>query len=142
MVGGGILFLSYGSVQLRLSREEAFDPQGFFMDRSTPEDLHEYLQPTFYVDSDSPVVSEFTRSHATGETQIERAVSLFRAVRDEILYDPYRIRLAPEEFRAGVIIERRAGFCVAKAIALAAVARAAGIPSRLGFADVDRKSVV
>jgi transglutaminase-like putative cysteine protease len=106
------------------------------MEGRNPEDLREYLQPTFYIDSDSPVVIEFSRAFAKGETDMDRAISLFRAVRDEILYDPYNIVLFPKEFKASVIIGKRKGYCVAKAIALAAVARAAEIPSRVGFADV------
>ncbi|HET6490125.1 MAG TPA: transglutaminase family protein [Syntrophales bacterium] len=100
------------------------------------EDLREFLQPTFYIDSDNPAVLEFSRAHAKGETDTDRAISLFRAVRDEIFYDPYSIVLFPKEFKASVIIGKRRGYCVAKAIALAAAARAAGIPSRIGLADV------
>ncbi len=100
------------------------------------EDFGKYLQPTFYIDSDSPAVTEFARNRAAGKTDTEKAISLFRAVRDEILYDPYNIQLDPKEFRASVIIGKRRGYCVAKAIALAAVARAVSIPSRIGFADV------
>jgi transglutaminase-like putative cysteine protease len=106
------------------------------MEGRNPEDLRKYLQPTFYIDSDARTVIEFSRFHAKGKTDTARAISLFRAVRDEIFYDPYNIVLLPEEFKASVIIGKRKGYCVAKAIALAAVARAAGIPSRVGFADV------
>ena len=106
------------------------------MEERNPEDLRNYLEPTFYIDSDSPVVIDFAKTHARGETAREKAISLFRAVRDEILYDPYNIRLVPEEYKASVIIGKRKGYCVAKAIALAAAARASGIPSRVGFADV------
>jgi len=110
--------------------------RGIPMEERNPEELRNYLQPTFYIDSASPVVIDFAKTHARGETPGEKAISLFRAVRDEILYDPYNIRLAPAEFKASVIIGKRKGYCVAKAIALAAVARASGIPSRVGFADV------
>lgn len=106
------------------------------MEERNPEDLHNYLEPTFYIDSDSPVVIDFAKTHAKGETAREKAIGLFRAVRDEIIYDPYNIRLVPEEYKASVIIGKRRGYCVAKAIALAAVARASGIASRVGFADV------
>jgi transglutaminase-like putative cysteine protease len=106
------------------------------MEVQNPGDLRKYLQPTFYIDSDSPVVTDYARAHAKGETDRDRAISLFRAVRDEILYDPYNIVLLPKEFKASTIIGNRKGYCVAKAIALAAVARAAGIPSQVGFADV------
>jgi transglutaminase-like putative cysteine protease len=110
--------------------------RGIPMEERNPEDLRNYLQTTFYIDSDSPAVIDFARTHAKGETAKDKAISLFRAVRDEILYDPYNIRLVPEEYKASVIIGKRRGYCVAKAIALAAVARASGIPSRVGLADV------
>ncbi|HNU85132.1 MAG: transglutaminase family protein [Pseudomonadota bacterium] len=106
------------------------------MEAQAPEDLRSFLRPTFYIDSESDAVVVFARAHASGETATGKAVSLFRAVRDEILYDPYNIRLVPDEFKASVIIGRRRGYCVAKAIVLAAAARASGIPSRIGFADV------
>jgi transglutaminase-like putative cysteine protease len=110
--------------------------KGVLMEAQAPEDLRPFLHPTFYIDSESDVVTGFARAHARGETATGKAVSLFRAVRDEILYDPYNIRLVPDEFKASVIIGRRRGYCVAKAIVLAAAARASGIPSRVGFADV------
>jgi len=106
------------------------------MEERSPEVLRNHLQPTYYIDSDSPAVVDFARAHAKGETEKDKAISLFRAIRDEILYDPYNIRLVPEEYKASVIIGKRRGYCVAKAIALAAVARVAGIPSQVGFADV------
>ncbi|HTZ39518.1 MAG TPA: transglutaminase family protein [Syntrophales bacterium] len=106
------------------------------MEEHNPEDFRSYLQPTFFIDSDSPVVRAFARAHAEGNTDTDRAISLFRAVRDEILYDPYDILLSPNEFKASVIIGKQKGYCVAKAIVLAAVARAVSIPSRVGFADV------
>src|SRR5581483_199373 len=42
----------------------------------------------------------------------------------------------PAENRASSVIARGRAYCVPKAVVLTAVARAAGIPSRLGFADV------
>jgi transglutaminase-like putative cysteine protease len=63
-------------------------------------------------------------------------VRLFYAVRDEIRYDPYGVVLTADFLRASSVLARGAGFCVAKAVVLAAGARAVGIPARLGFADV------
>ncbi|MBI3184061.1 MAG: transglutaminase domain-containing protein [Myxococcales bacterium] len=94
-----------------------------------------YLSPTFYLDSDHPEVRAFALRAAQGD-EVERAVRLFYAVRDGIRYDPYCIRLVPEDYRASAVLERGQGFCVQKAILLAAAARASGIPSRLAFADV------
>ncbi len=107
------------------------------MKKSEPEDFQTYLKPTAYIDSDSPAIVSFARTHMAGATgDIEKGVRLFYAVRDEIRYDPYNIVFRPEAFKASNILKKGAGYCVAKAIVLAAAARAAGIPSRLGFADV------
>lgn len=66
----------------------------------------------------------------------ERAALLFRAVRDRIRYDPYSVSAAPADYVASTILARPRGYCVPKAVALCAAARAAGIPAWLGFADV------
>ena len=63
-------------------------------------------------------------------------MSLVHAVRDEVRYDPYRIDLSARGMRASTCLEQGFGWCVPKAVLMAAVARAAGIPARLGFADV------
>jgi transglutaminase-like putative cysteine protease len=57
-------------------------------------------------------------------------------VRDGLRYDPYSVELAPNGLVASNVLARGRGYCVAKAGVLAATARAIGIPSRLGFADV------
>jgi len=100
--------------------------------------LDQYLRPTYYIDSDASAVVAFAEvSAGDKETSLEKGVALFYAVRDKIRYNPYRIDLQNRDaFKASVIISRGYGYCVAKAIVLAAVARASGIPSRLGFADV------
>ena len=102
------------------------------------DDLQQYLRPTYFIDSDASEVIAFATAAVDGKTtSIEKGVALFYAVRDKIRYDPYKIDLEKQQsFKASVIISRGYGYCVAKAIVLAAVARASGIPSRLGFADV------
>ena len=103
----------------------------------TETELAPYLRPTPCVESDAPAVRAFTARVTEGAaTARERAVRLFYAVRDEIRYDPYGVVLTEDFLRATAVLERGAGFCVAKAIVLAAGARAVGIPARLGFADV------
>lgn len=100
-------------------------------------DLQTYLQPTHYIDSDSPEVIDLTQSvvHAD-RSDLENAIALYYAVRDDIRYSPYCITLDPDTYTASYLLEHKVGFCIQKAILLAAVARVAGIPSRVGFADV------
>ncbi len=95
-----------------------------------------HLAATPAVDRDHPDVRAFAREHVRGNTERERAVALVHVVRDAFRYDPYRIDLSPHGMRASTVIANGYGWCVPKAVLLAAVARAAGIPARLGFADV------
>jgi transglutaminase-like putative cysteine protease len=94
------------------------------------------LAPTALIDSDHPAVIDFARRVGRGANARERAVTLYYAVRDGFRYDPYRIDLKPEGMRASSVLERGTGWCVTKAALLAAAARAAGIPARVGYADV------
>ncbi len=100
-------------------------------------DLDRYLSPSTFVDSADPGVAAWSREAAgNAEGDVARGIRLYYAVRDEITYTPYCDFRSPETYRASACLARRAGFCVGKAALLAAVARAAGIPARLGFADV------
>ena len=91
---------------------------------------------TAFVDCDHPDVIAFAQRHAQGSDARERAVALTLAVRDGFRYDPYRIDLSPHGMRASTVLSQGYGWCVPKAVLLAAACRAVGIPARLGFADV------
>lgn len=96
----------------------------------------QHLAATHAIDHDHPAVQAFAREHAQGHTPRERAAALYLAVRDRVRYDPYRIDLSLQGMSASTAIELGHGWCVPKAVLLAAVCRADGIPARLGFADV------
>src|SRR5665811_1635194 len=101
------------------------------------EDLTACLKPTYYLDAEHPTVGALAQD-AIGAAvdDVDKAVRLYYAVRDGFLYDPYSVQSQPETYKASAVIARGRGYCVAKAVVLAAAARAAGIPARLGFADV------
>lgn len=94
------------------------------------------LQPTALLDADHPSIVSFAAQHAQGGSDRERAVALYLAVRDGVRYDPYRIDLSVAGMRASTVLAQGYGWCVNKAGLLAAALRAAGIPARLGHADV------
>ncbi|GAA4938605.1 transglutaminase-like putative cysteine protease [Nonomuraea thailandensis] len=95
------------------------------------------LAATAFLDAGHPVVRDFAARAAAGaETPADRAVRLYYAVRDDILYDVYDIDMSRDGLRASTIISRGSGFCLHKSIVYAAAARALGIPARLVFADV------
>lgn len=101
-------------------------------------ELEPYLQATSFLDYMRPEVAGFAERVCSGSSGSpkEKAIKLYYAVRDEIRYDPYDLRNDPDALRASAVIAKGAGYCVAKAVVLAAVGRQQEIPSRLGFADV------
>ncbi len=100
-------------------------------------DLAIYLRATFAIDSDNERVMECARGLVQGcADDREKAVNLFYFVRDSIPYNMYMISVFEEDFRASRIIEWGKGYCVQKAVLLAALGRAAGIPSRVVFARI------
>lgn len=96
-----------------------------------------WLSPTWYIDSDADAIGRFVEHHVGSTSDLgERAVRLFHAVRDGYRYDPYQTSCEPIDYRASTIVATSSSWCVPKAVLLTAVARRAGIPARLGFADV------
>jgi transglutaminase-like putative cysteine protease len=95
-----------------------------------------FLAPARYVDSDHPRVTAFALEHAKGTDARARAVALYYAVRDGVRYNPFLDFSDENAFRASACLETGEGFCIGKAALLAASARAAGLPARVGFADV------
>ena len=101
------------------------------------EEMSQYINPSPTVDSDNPAIIHFARDNAGSSSgHREQAVRLYYAVRDGIRYDPYSLDLTVEGLRASTTLRTGRGWCVAKAILLAASLRVRGIPARLGFADV------
>jgi len=79
------------------------------------------LTPTPTVDSDHPVIVSFAEANASGARDArERAVKLYYGVRDCIRYDPYSLRMTVPGLRASSTVEAGRGWCVTKAVLLAA----------------------
>jgi transglutaminase-like putative cysteine protease len=97
----------------------------------------EFTSATQTIESTHPAVVQFARLHAEdAASDIDRGIRLFYAVRDGFRYDPYQIDLTIDGMKASTTLEIERGWCVSKAILLAACCRSLGIPARLGFADV------
>lgn len=96
--------------------------------------MKEYLKPTDFLDSDHPSVRDFAEMHTgAAASAVDKAVKLYYAVRDGFQYDPYVLDLRRGSLKASALLAKTRGYCVEKAILLAASARAVGIPSRLSF---------
>ena len=98
--------------------------------------MTEFLEPRRYIDSGHAAVIAFSEKNAVGKNKLERAVSLYYAVRDGIRYNPFLDFTSDAPFRASQCLAAGEGFCIGKAALLAACARAERIPARVGFADV------
>ena len=96
--------------------------------------MERFLTPTEFLDSDHDRVREYAEEKTAGSSSdTERAVKLYYAVRDDFQYDPYLLDLRRESVRASKLLTKKRGYCVEKAVLLAAAARSVGIPSRLSF---------
>lgn len=100
-------------------------------------DLQAALRATPTLDCDHPGLRDWAREVVGPRaTPQEQAVRLYYAVRDGFRYDPYRIDLSTRGMSASRVIECGYGWCIPKAVLLAAACRAVGIPARVGLADV------
>lgn len=96
-----------------------------------------WLAPTPFLDHGNAAVREFAeRAIGTASEEVEVARRLFLGVRDGIRYDPYVSTRDPGDFCASHVAGTTRNWCIPKSVLFVAAARHAGIPARLGFADV------
>lgn len=99
--------------------------------------MDKYLKPTPAIDCDSESIQE--KAHSLTEKcegTAEEARTLFYFVRDEIEYNAYVPSFRFEDHKASRTLKKKEGYCVQKAVLLAALARARNIPTRLSFANI------
>ena len=100
-------------------------------------ELETYTLASACIDSDHPDIQSLAAQLCNASVGArENAVSLYYWARDEIRYNPYSLSTDRHHYLASQVLAQGEAWCVPKAILLAALCRAAGIPARLGFADV------
>jgi transglutaminase-like putative cysteine protease len=100
-------------------------------------DMAAFLQPTPTIESDHPAVIACAEQVTAGcGSDREKIARLFYFVRDSIKYNLFMISASREDFRASLILEWGRGYCVQKAVLLAALSRTVGIPCRLAYAKI------
>lgn len=106
------------------------------------DDLKQFLLPAPGIQSDSPrivgLAAEIT-ANAQGDQQ--RAQALFLWVRDRVAYSMVSPFWDMEHYLAESTLDRGYGYCVQKSALLTTLARAAGIPARMCFADIDNLAI-
>lgn len=85
------------------------------------------------IDSEHPRIVELARKIGGSGNESERAGRLFDRVRDLIAYDLTPVLEDRDSWRASATLSRGTGFCQQKSVLLAALGRAAGIPTALCF---------
>lgn len=96
-----------------------------------------YLRPTPTIDCDNLSIKEKAKKLTRGEKGIpDKAKLLFYFVRDETKYNLYVPSDKTEYYLASRILEIGEGFCVQKAVLLAALARSIDIPARIHIAAI------
>lgn len=96
------------------------------------------LAANAFVDSDHLEIQKFATDIGKNLPQKAAAVAFYYAVRDGWRYTPWQVSLDPADYKASAILARapRFGHCIDKALLLAALCRAHGIPALLHFANV------
>ncbi len=100
-------------------------------------DLEKYLKVTETMDHDHPMIRSVVNC-ISGERSSRRDVltRLFYCVRDGCRYNMYKGSWDLKDYRASKVLQEGEGFCIQKSVLLAAMARAAGIPSRFILAAI------
>ncbi len=94
------------------------------------------LEPTDFIDAKHPSIQAVIEELKVDDLpQPEAAAALFFYVRDEISYE-FMLKLSRDEYVASNILQEKKGFCVQKAVLLAALGRGAGIPTVLMISDL------
>ena len=97
-----------------------------------------FLKCTEIIDCDSNSIKGKALEVTKGlKTDKEKAVALFYFVRDKIKHNAYVPLYDANRYKASSTLKEGNGMCQNKAILLVALARAVGIPARLGFVDVE-----
>jgi len=100
--------------------------------------MEQYLQPTTFFDYHHPSVSEYfsTLSLPSEASDIEKAVAIYYAVRDDFRYETSSAFDGVPTFAASFCFKQMQGYCLPKASLMIALCRKAGLPARIGLADV------
>jgi transglutaminase-like putative cysteine protease len=99
--------------------------------------MEKYLKCTEFIDCDNKLIKDKAYKVTEGlQTDREKAVALYYLVRDEVKHNAYAPLYDLDRYKASKILEAGNGVCQQKAILLVALARAVGIPARIGLVDI------
>ncbi|GLX81675.1 transglutaminase-like domain-containing protein [Thalassotalea eurytherma] len=100
--------------------------------------MQEYLQATPFFNYHHPQVVEFYERLPlySNVPDIENAVTIYYAVRDTFRYETSAAFKGVPTLKASFCFAEQQGYCLPKSALMIALCRLAGIPARIGLADV------
>jgi len=101
--------------------------------------MEKYLRSTNIIETGDEDLHSFIKDALEENDEVKKARHIFLLVRDSIKYDPYTSFYNRDYYKPGYVIKKGRAFCVPKAALLCAALRRAGIPARLGFADLQNQ---
>lgn len=99
-------------------------------------DPSEASKPQPFIESSHPEIHALAASLRRDDpSERELAVKAFEHLRDAVRYE-FLAKFQPDAYRASYVLEHGRGFCVQKAVLLAALLRACGLPSALVLSEL------
>ncbi|MEO0404020.1 MAG: transglutaminase family protein [Bacteroidota bacterium] len=99
--------------------------------------MNEYLKCTTTFNFDHSSVEEFGEEfEKLRHEPLELVVGIYNKVRDNILYNPFDIKIDPDYMKASLTAQKGFGHCIDKSSLFIALCRRFGIPARLGLSKV------
>jgi len=96
-----------------------------------------YINATYYFDYKTEAIQKLISEFKTDKlTQKEKVKQLYLKIRDNWRYNPYRISLDKNNYKASTIAKKTETHCIDKSILLIACLRGLKIPSRIHLAKV------
>lgn len=94
------------------------------------------LAATCFIEADQPDIHDDTAGHALPRDIRKPAGGLVRGARDAVSDSGWACRLEPDTLTASNVLKLNSACRVSKTLQLPEVARATGVPARVGDADV------
>lgn len=99
--------------------------------------MQKFLKPTYFFDFENPAIQKLVAEYQNQAiSNRQKAIAIYRKVRDDWRYNPYHISFRKENHQASRIAQKDNGNCVEKSILLIACLRAVNIPARLHLGKV------
>lgn len=95
-----------------------------------------YIEQTYFLDYGHDAIQKLVSDIRHLEGEKEKAIAIYLKIRDGWRYNPYKISLDRDAYRASSIALKNEGHCIEKAILLVAGLRALAIPAGLQLAKV------